>query len=242
MCYRYLLQREALETLTKRLGVIQPVDWRSRYNLAPGEAVPVVRPQAGSDGRSYEVVKLRWGLLPAWTRNEATSTAPANARAEGLSSRPMFRDAFRRRRCLVPASGFYEWNGQGGRRQPYLCRLRDGAPLCFAGLWEPWHGPAEEPAAGTCAIITAPPNELIRPIHDRMPAILAPEDLGRWLDPRLTEPRDLAPLLRPFAAEAMTAVPVTTRVNNTRFDEPACLEPAPAADEEDGPSQLSLGF
>jgi putative SOS response-associated peptidase YedK len=242
MCYRYVLQREALEALATRLAVPRPVDWISRYNLAPGEAVPVVRPRAAADGRSFEIVKLRWGLLPAWTRDVATATAPANARAESLGSRPAFREAFRRRRCLVPASGFFEWRGPGRRRQPYLFRLRDGAPLCFAGLWESWRGPEGGPAVETCAIITTAPNELIRPIHDRMPAILASEDIGRWLDPGLAMSRDLAPLLHPFAAEAMTAVPVTTRVNSARFDDPACLEPAAVDEGGDDHDQLVLGL
>ena len=161
----------------------------------------MVRLRNGAGGRSLEVVNLRWGLLPAWTKKAATATAPANARAESLASRPMFRDAFRRRRCLVPASGFYEWRDQGGRRQPHLFCLRDGAALCFAGLWESWRGPEDGPAVETCAIITTPPNELVRPIHDRMPAILPPEEIERWLDPRLTEPGELAPLLHPFAAK-----------------------------------------
>ena len=242
MCYRYVLQREALEALAARLAAPGAVGWQSRYNLAPGASVPVVRSRAGPGGSSFEVVNLRWGLLPAWTKEAATAMAPANARAEGLASQPLFRDAFRLRRCVVPASGFYEWRGQGGRRQPYLCRLRDGAPLCFAGLWESWRGPEAGPAVETCAIITVPPNELIRPIHDRMPAILAPEEVEQWLDFRLTESRDLAPLLHPFAGEAMTALPVTTRVNNTRFDNPACLEPVPTAGEEDDSAQLSLGI
>ena len=242
MCYRYVLQREALEALAARLAAPGAVGWQSRYNLAPGASVPVVRSRAGPGGSSFEVVNLRWGLLPAWTKEAATAMAPANARAEGLASQPLFRDAFRLRRCVVPASGFYEWRGQGGRRQPYLCRLRDGAPLCLAGLWESWRGPEAGPAVETCAIITVPPNELIRPIHDRMPAILAPEEVEQWLDLRLTESRDLAPLLHPFAGEAMTALPVTTRVNNTRFDDSACLEPAPAASEGGEPGQLSLGF
>jgi putative SOS response-associated peptidase YedK len=241
MCYRYVLQREALEALATRLALPKAVDWSSRFNLAPGESVPVVRP-AGADGRLFEMVKLRWGLLPAWTKEVATATAPANARAEGLASRPMFREAFRRRRCLVPASGFYEWRGQNRRRQPYLFRLRDGAPLCFAGLWESWRGLEGAPAVETCAIVTTPPNDLVRPIHDRMPAILAPEEIERWLDPRLTEPGELDPLLHPFAAEAMIAIPVTTRVNNTRFDNPACLERVPTAGEEDDSAQLSLGI
>ncbi len=242
MCYRYVLQREALEALAADLGVPQPPDWRPRFNLAPGEGVPAARTRPGSDGRSFEIVNLRWGLLPAWTKEEGEATAPANARAESLASKPMFREAFRRRRCVIPASGFFEWCGPRSRRQPYLCRLRDGAPLCFAGLWESWHGPGGQGEVETCAIITTQPNELIRPIHDRMPAILGLNDVRRWLDPRLTEPRDLAPLLHPFAAEAMTAIPVTTRVNDPRFDDPACLDPAHPAEAGGDASQLSLGI
>src|SRR5208283_589399 len=170
----------------------------------------------------------------------ATATAPANARAEGLACRPMFREAFRRRRCLIPAGGFYEWRDQNRRRQPYLFRMRDGSPLGLAGLWESWRGPDGGPAVETCAIVTTPPNELVRPIHDRMPAILAAEEIERWLDPRLTEPGELAPLLHPFAAGAMTAIPVTTRVNNTRFEDPACLEPAPLASGGDESAQMTL--
>ena len=242
MCYRYVLQKEALETLAARLAAPGAVGWRSRYNLAPGASVPVVRSRIGPGGASLEIVNLRWGLLPAWTKEAATAPAPANARAESLASRPLFREAFRRRRCVVPASGFYEWRGLGGHRKPNLCRLRDGAPMCFAGLWESWRGPEAGPAVETCAIITVPPNELIRPIHDRMPAILMPEEVLCWLDPRLTDSRDLAPLLHPFAGEAMTVVPVTDRVNNTRFDDPACIEPAPAVGEEGESGQLALGI
>jgi putative SOS response-associated peptidase YedK len=240
MCYRYVLQREALGALATQLNVSRAPDWRSRYNLAPGEVVPAVRQRAGAGGRSYEIVNLRWGLAPEWTKE--AFAAPANARAEGLSGSPMFREAFRRRRCIIPASGFYEWRAQGGRRQPYLFSLSDGAALCFAGLWEPWRGPEGGAIAGSCAIITTPPNELIRPIHGRMPAILAPEEIERWLDPRVTEAADLARFLRPSAAGAMAAIRVATRVNSTRFDDPACIEPAPDADDGDDSPQLSLGL
>jgi putative SOS response-associated peptidase YedK len=242
MCYRYVLQKATLEAVARRLGVVQPGDWMSRYNLAPGEVIPVVRRLAGADRSSFEVANLRWGLRPAWKKEASAGKAPANARAESLASRPMFRDAFRQRRCLVPAGGFYEWREQGGNRQPYLFRMHDGSPLCFAGLWEPSAGLEDVPAVGTCAIVTVPPNEVISPIHDRMPAILGLEEAERWLDPRLTEARELAPLLHPFAGGTMSAVPVTMRVNRVSFDDPACLEPVPAGSEEDGPAQLSLGF
>jgi len=242
MCYRYVLQREALEALAVRLAIPGPVEWRSRYNLAPGETVPVMRAQAGGEGRSLEVAKMRWGLIPRWTKDAATSTAPANARAESLANRPAFRDAFRQRRCLVPATGFYEWKGPSRCRQPYLFRLLDGTPLCFAGVWGSWRDPAGGQTIETCAIITTAPNELVRVIHDRMPAILGPDEIGRWLDPRLTESRELAPLLHPFAADAMKTFPVTTRVNNTRFDDPACIEPAVVDEGGDDHDQLLFGL
>ncbi|HUL53233.1 MAG TPA: SOS response-associated peptidase [Opitutaceae bacterium] len=228
MCYRYVMQSDALRVLAERLGIARPLEWRSRYNLAPSADVPVVRASPGADG--LEMVTLRWGLVPAWTREAEPARAPANARAESLASRPMFRDAFRRRRCLVPASGFYEWQGEGGRRQPYLFRSRDGSPLCFAGVWEAWRDPAGDRVAGTCAIITTAPNGTVRPIHDRIPAILPPEDCPRWLDARVVEPSELAPLLRPLPDGVLTVTAVSTWVNSVRHDDPACLEPARSTD------------
>jgi putative SOS response-associated peptidase YedK len=237
MCYRYVLQREALEALAVRFAIPGPVEWGSRYNLAPGEVVPVVRAPADSRLRGLEMSRMRWGLIPAWTKNAGNAAPPANARAESLAGRPTFRDAFRRRRCLVPASGFYEWQGPGRRRQPYLFRFLDGTPLCFAGIWESWRDPGDGRTVETCAIITTGPNELVRAVHDRMPAILASNEILRWLDPGLDGAPELARLLHPHAASAMEGFPVSTRVNNTRFDDPACLEPAAA---EDDSSQLSF--
>ncbi len=242
MCYRYVLQRETLEALAVRLAIPGPVDWSSRYNLAPSATVPVVRAPGGPEGRGLEIAMMRWGLIPPWTKDAGTSPAPANARSESLASRPAFREAFRRRRCVVPASGFYEWQGPSDRRRPYLICFRDGTPLCFAGVWESWRDPADGQTVETCAIITTVPNELVRVIHDRMPAILAPDEIGRWLDARWFEPRELERMLRPFAADAMTMHPVTSRVNNTRFDDPACIQPMPAEDDGSDTAQLSLGL
>jgi putative SOS response-associated peptidase YedK len=239
MCCRYVLQVETLQALAERLALSGPIVWRTRYNLAPGEAVPVVRMSPGGEGR--EIAFLRWGLVPAWTRAGGREEARANARAETLAERPAFRSAFRHRRCLVPASGYYEWRSQGGRKQPWLFRLRDGAPLVFAGLWEN----SPDRAGGgleTCTVITTAPNQLAQTIHNRMPAILAPDDAKRWLDPRLTDPSDLAPLLRPFAAAAMTAIAVSERVNNVRHDDAGCLEPVNAPDAGDGTDQMSLNL
>ena len=242
MCYRYVLQREALEALATRLAIPEPVEWGSRYNLAPGQDVLVVRAAAGTGSRGVELAKMRWGLVPAWAKGEAAATAPANARSESLASRSMFREAFRRRRCLVPASGFYEWKGPSCRRQPFLFRFVDGAALCFAGVWESWRNPADGQTVESCAIITTAPNERVRVVHDRMPAILGLDETVRWLDPGLTEPGDLAPLLHPYAGDALQSFPVTTRVNNVRFDDPACLEPAPPGGDGGDGAQLSFGL
>jgi putative SOS response-associated peptidase YedK len=240
MCCRYALQVETLQALAVRLALSGPMAWRTRYNLAPGEMVPAVRMRA--DGTGAEVALLRWGLVPAWTPAGRPLEARANARAETLAQRPAFRSAFRQRRCLVPATGYYEWKRQGGRKQPWLFRLRDDTPMCLAGLWEAWHDRAGGGVVETCAVITTAPNELAQTVHDRMPAILALADVERWLDPRLSNPEDLAPLLRPFKAEAMTATAVSDRVNSVRNDDANCLEPAGDTGAESRRDQRSLGL
>jgi putative SOS response-associated peptidase YedK len=191
-----------------------------RYNIAPTQPVAVigVQPKTGRRG----LAPLRWGFVPR--------TAPAaergfiNARAETAWHKPSFREAFARRRCLVPATGFFEWQKTGTRRrQPWLLRLASGRVFAFASLWEP---PAAGLASPTVAILTTEPNELARKIHDRMPVILDPADYAAWLDPAVTVPAAVRPLLKPFPARAMTAFEVTTAVNDPAFDDPACLAPA----------------
>ena len=151
-----------------------------------------------------------------------------NARAETAASKPAFRAAFRRRRCLIPADGFYEWQrAERGGKQPFYLRLRDGLPFAFAGLWEHWEGPQGE-ALDTCTILTTEPNELLRPIHDRMPVILDPRAWELWLDPGVHEPVRLQPLLRPYPAEQMIALPVSPLVNNPANDRAACVVPRAA--------------
>src|SRR5262249_47900861 len=147
-----------------------------------------------------------------------------NARAETAATKPSFRAAFRQRRCLLPASGFYEWVRQAGKRQPIHFRLRDGRPFALAGLWQLWRGPDGE-VVETCAILTTQANGLILPVHDRMPVILGPDAFGPWLDPSVRDPAALAEWLRPFPAEAMTACPVGPWVNNPRNEGPDCLAP-----------------
>jgi putative SOS response-associated peptidase YedK len=191
-----------------------------RYNIAPTQPIAVVgvQPRTGRRG----LAMLRWGLVP----HDALGGERGfiNARAETAWEKPSFREAFARRRCLIPATGFYEWQKTGAdRRQPWLIRLASGRPFAFAGLWEP---PAASPGEPTCTILTTEPNDVARPIHDRMPVILDPADFALWLDPAVTLPAEVRPLLKPFPAGAMTAFPVTTAVNNPAFDDPACLLPA----------------
>jgi len=192
------------------------------YNIAPRAAMLAVR--AGSDG-TRRFVRLRWGLIPSWAKDRGIGDRTINARAETLAEKPSFRAAFRQRRCLIPASGFYEWQATPSGKQPWFMTRHDGQPLAFAGLWEHWTDPdSGEPVESATIIVTAA-NDLLRPIHDRMPVILSPADYGRWLDPAVSSPRALGALLVPDLSGALTAYPVCRRVNRTREDDAALIEP-----------------
>jgi putative SOS response-associated peptidase YedK len=235
MCTRYLLLKHHLREVLAKLGLEAPAEFVSRYNIAPGTAIPAVRRKP--DTTACEVVALRWGLVPPWARDE-DGPGLVNARAESLAAKPSFRDALRSRRCVIPASGFYEWEVRGRARQPWLFRRRDESPFGLAGLWSARRAPGGA-CLESCTLITTEPNALVRPIHHRMPVMLAPELFGAWLDPGTSPVEALAPLLRPADADAMSASALSPRVNNVRHDDPACLEPAGPADA--GP-QLSLGI
>lgn len=232
MCTRFLLEQARLRALAASLGlpasasaVLAP---RDRFNIAPGKPVAALRSLAGA-------FHPRWGFEP---REE---NAPlTNARAETLALKPTFRDAFRERRCLVPASGFYEWEKRGRARLPWLFRVRGDSAFCFAGLWEKSPDGEREPGV---VIVTTPPNALMAPLHHRMPAIFASAEVCRaWLDPHATE-RELAALLaEPVDAATMTATPVSPRMNRTDFDSPECIAPAvhglAARDTAEGDAEL----
>ncbi len=224
MCGRFTLCTPG-DALAELCDLAAPPKLEARYNIAPSQDVAAVRfdPDAGTRTLSL----LRWGLVPAWSKKAPGSEARLiNARAETVAERPAFRDAFRRRRCLLPADGFFEWKKEGRRKQPYLLRARDGRAFAFAGLWERWRGD-EEKTIESSTILTTEPNSLVATLHDRMPVILDPKDFDVWLDPEVQLPERLAPLLRPFPAERMTAHPVGTRVNDPRNDDPTCIEPVP---------------
>lgn len=236
MCGRYVLKRKDLEDLMARLGVKDPRDFVSRYNIAPTTIVPAIRP--GADG-AREAAALRWGLVPAWAK-DAGGAPLANARAEGIAAKPAFRDAFRRRRCVLPASGFYEWETRGRTKWPQYFQLAGEAPCLFAGLWETWRS-ADGVELQTCTIVTTRANSIVGAFHDRMPVILPPDAAARWLDPAVTEPAALEPLLVPAAA-AMSVRPVSPRVNSVRNDGPENLEPPPTGPAADAGPQLALGL
>ena len=196
-----------------------------RYNIAPGQPILAVRASAARDRREFAMP--RWGLVPAWARDAAIGNRLINARAETVSEKPAFRRAFRERRCLVPADGFYEWKREGPGKRPFYIRMKDGAPFAFAGIWERWEGDPGK-AVETCAILTTEPNEILSPIHDRMPLILSPEEYGLWLDPSVPPSDRLARLLRPFPSGGMEAYPVGRAVNNPHTEGPSCIRPADA--------------
>jgi len=194
----------------------------ARYNIAPLQDALVVR--AGARG-ARALAKLRWGLVPFWARDPKIASRLINARAETLADKRAFRWAYRQRRCLVPADGYYEWQRARTQRLPHHIGLADGAAFCMAGLWERWQPREGAPSVETFTLITTDANDLTRPIHDRMPVILRPGDYDLWLDPRVQDPAALAPLLQPFPSDAMVAWRVSKYVSDYRNEGPRCREP-----------------
>ncbi|HEY8505493.1 MAG TPA: SOS response-associated peptidase [Gemmataceae bacterium] len=221
MCGRFTLTTPA-EQLASLFDVIVPNELPPRYNVAPSQPVAVVRPaQGGSGGREFAL--LRWGLIPSWAREEKIGSRLINARVETAAERPAFRDAFRSRRCLIAADGFFEWKPQDRRKQPYLVRRPDGKPFAFAGLWERWRPPRGEPVE-TCAILTTEAVGAPREIHPRMPVILPPEAFAEWLGGGPLSPERAQALA--WAGAELVATPVSAAVNDARFDGIQCIQPA----------------
>jgi putative SOS response-associated peptidase YedK len=221
MCGRFTLNQPAT-ALARIFHVQQAMDLAAEYNIAPTQMVATVLHKLDSDKREFQ--QLRWGLIPSWAKDLGIGAKLINARAETVAEKPSFRSAFKHRRCLVLADGFYEWQRQQGKKQPFYFRLQDGQPFAFAGLWETWQSPSNEEIT-SCTILTTAANELLQPIHDRMPVILEPQDYDLWLDPQVQTPQPLQQLLRPYPAPAMTAYPVSTLVNNARHNSPECIMP-----------------
>jgi len=195
----------------------------ARYNIAPGAEIAAVRQLPE---RPRELALLRWGLIPSWASEEKSGYRMINARAESVAQKPAFKNAFRYRRCLIPANGFYEWQKTGGRKQPWFITLKDKDLFAFAGLWERWKNPDTGDVIESCTIITTDSNDLVRKLHDRMPVIFEPSAYGPWLS-KETRPEALAALLRPLPSEKMKAWPVSPLVNNPANNLPECIKPVP---------------
>lgn len=223
MCGRYTLSSSSDEIALlfdlRDLPQVIP-----RYNMAPTQEAAVVRVPA--PGAPRQLVPLRWGLIPYWAKEAAIGNKLINARAETIADKASFKWSFKKKRCLIPANGFYEWKKEGKTKQPYLIHRQDGKPFAFAGLWSTWvdreHGgiPVE-----TFTILTTDPNDLMRPLHNRMPVIIDPESFDLWLDPKVEDPARLQPLLVPHAVEGFEAFPVSRNVNSPANDTPDCVTP-----------------
>jgi putative SOS response-associated peptidase YedK len=222
MCGRFTLVTNP-EKLMSRFHLQEiPFDLKPRYNIAPGQPIPVIL----ADGGGRRIGQLRWGLVPSWARDEKIGYKMINARAETLQEKPAFRRLFERKRCMIPADGFYEWKQMDRGKQPMRITMRDGDPFAFAGLFDTWTSPDGQ-KLHTCTIITTRPNEVVADIHDRMPGILRPEDESTWLDRDRFDAELLQSLLVPYDPQAMKAYPVSSMVGNPKNDRLECLEEAP---------------
>jgi putative SOS response-associated peptidase YedK len=223
MCRRYasFLPPEAIARLFRTVNPLPNAT--ATWNLAPSQEAMVIRRHPETGERHLGL--LKWGLLPSWSKDPAAAPRPINARAETVASSSMFRGAFARRRCLVPASAFYEWVKTGGPKMPYAFARTDGQPMAFAGLWGGIRWPSGE-VSRTFAIITTDANELMAPIHNRMPVILEPGDWPVWLGEAANDP---SVLLHPPAEDVLRAWPVSLRVNSSRNNDASLLDPVEAA-------------
>ncbi|MBX7164944.1 MAG: SOS response-associated peptidase [Pirellulales bacterium] len=223
MCGRFTL-RQPPRQLAIHFGIDEPPALRPRYNIAPTQDVAIVR--LAPDGHR-ELVELRWGLVPSWSQDPTIGSRMINARGETLAEKPSFRAAFKERRCLIPADGFYEWLKVDKQKQPQFIHLPDDEPFAFAGLWEAWRG--SDPPLETCTIVTTEANSRLRGLHERMPVILDPADYAAWLDPQLRDPQRLMPLLAARPNALLETRPVSRRVNAPTYDDEGCLAPAEEA-------------
>lgn len=207
MCGRYALKTPTGE-LASRFGLDEVVDVAPRYNIAPGTDIPTIR--HSPEGKRVMHL-LRWGLVPHWAKDPSIGAKLSNARGETLAEKPSFRDAFRRRRCLVPADGFYEWKTEGRLKQPYYFSMKSGEPFALGGVWESWRAPNGD-ILRTCCLITTGPNEIMLPVHDRMPVIISSDDHEQWLT---GEADDALVLVRPYPTDEMQDWAVSRRVSRS---------------------------
>lgn len=219
MCGRFVLGSMP-EVLRAAFGYGERPNFPPRFNIAPTQPIAVVREDRGT----REFVLMRWGLIPSWVKDPRTFSLLINARGETLLDKPAFRNAIRRRRCLVPADGFFEWKAEGKTKRPFFIRRRDRAPFAFAGIWEAWMGPNGEELETAC-IVTTRANATLAALHDRMPVIVPEAAFARWLDCAGEDPRDALELVVPAPDDLLEAYEVSTAVNRTANDSPDLLAP-----------------
>jgi len=226
MCGRFSLATPA-QQVAEHFGLTEVPALSPRYNIAPSQSVAVVRQV---DPGALPILELRrWGLIPFWAKDSGIGARMINARVETAAEKPAFRVALRRRRCLVPADGFYEWQPHPKRRRPHHVRLAAGELFALAGLFESWKSPEGE-SIESCTLLTTAANPVLSALHDRMPIIVDPEHYPPWLDPDLQDPDSILSLTRSSISERLSFHPVDFRVNNPRNDDPACIEPTEQAE------------
>ncbi|HXG94001.1 MAG TPA: SOS response-associated peptidase [Blastocatellia bacterium] len=218
MCGRFT-QTQSIPKIAQEFNVAEvSCDLAPSYNIAPTQKVAVIITDGGK-----QLVPVRWGFVPSWAKDLSMGSKMINARAETITEKASYRNAFNKRRCLVVADGFYEWQDFGDTKRPVYIRLKSGRPFGFAGLYEVWKSP-EGKEVTTCTIITTQANELMKPIHERMPVIISKQDEDMWLDPATDNQGLLLKLLKPYPAEEMEAYPVSKRVNSPKNNSAACIE------------------
>ena len=214
MCGRFEIH-SAIEMITEIFGIDEwEIEYSPNYNVAPSQDILIVV----NDGKR-RLIRSRWGLVPPWSKDLSTGYKMINARAESLAEKRSFKTAFEKQRCLVVADGFYEWRKEGTGKKPFYIRLKSGKPFGFAGLYNVWKSPEGEQIT-TSTIITTDANELVRPIHNRMPVITSPDRYGLWLDPSVHEKDLLMPVLTPVASEEMEMYRVTPKMNSVKYNDP----------------------
>lgn len=218
MCGRFVLAADGT-AIQQQFNLTETPTIEARYNIAPTQPVAVI-----TNAEPTALTYHRWGLIPSWAKDPSIGSRMINARAETAHEKPSFRSAFKRRRCLIPASGFYEWTKRDSGKVPMYIHLDDHAPFAFAGLWEVWHSP-DGGEIHSCTILTTEPNDLIKPLHNRMAVILDEADYDMWLSPDELPADALKPMLRPYRADAMRAYEVSTLVNKPANDSPQCIVP-----------------
>jgi putative SOS response-associated peptidase YedK len=220
MCGRFTLTQSP-EAVAQAFDIQVP-KFPPRYNIAPSQPVGAIVSPADLKKRQFRL--MQWGLIPSWAKDPSIGSKLINARSETVHEKPSFRSAFKRRRCLIAAGGFYEWQKTGsGRKQPFYFSMKASVVFAFAGLWESWQG------IETCTILTTSANELLKPIHERMPVIVKPEDYDVWLDPTVQQAEILLPIFEPFPSDRMIAISVSTAVNIPSNDSELCIQPLNSA-------------